>query len=374
LLIESLTNDLVETTEEHHGKEEENPITEHPIPVTTAIKIKHGLNHGEQTESGHGDTIRIRGNAMLGMLATGSPAPPSGSCVFSWPLPPALFGDSRLTTLAQTYDLYKWHSCVMEWVPICPATTAGAVIGFCSPDAMSDATVLDSGNVMLRDAMSRQGSETNSIIERCAYNISVPQQQVYYTADTDVPNLMTAGVFTMVNVASLSPSTTFGILYAHYDLEFSSPTSERATSSDVVTYGVFTASFSTIVLTNNQAYATTLANMTGLTAGLVRGQIACGTVVEVTDSATPATWRLLRYGEGVATMNVNVGIKLWYRLDVSGVNVIFYPSFGAALNGANPSAANQYGDTFYNTTTVTCSAGTGFKLDYNQIWTLPTAG
>jgi len=370
----SLAQRVLALTEEHEKEHEEHhddPITEHPVPVTTAIKIKHGLGHGEQSEQGHGDIVRIRGNAMLGMLATGSPAPPSGSCVFSWPLTPALFGDSRLTTLAQTFDLYKWHFCVVEWVPICPTSTAGAIIGFCSPDVMTDSTVLDSGNVMLRDAMSRQGSETNSVIERCAYNISLPQQQVYYTADTDVPNLMTAGTFQMVSVGSLAPNTTFGILYIHYDIEFSSPTSERVASTDVTTYGTTVLAFNGNALTTNQAFFNGSAQFGSIGTYLVRGMIGCCTVVTVTDVTTPITWRTLRYGEGTANLSINVGTKLWFRVDVANNNVIYYPSFGAAINGANPSAANQYSDTFYNTATNTPVAGTSLTVDFIQIWTLP---
>lgn len=366
-----LEHAALQESERKREEELEHGEWEMPVPIATAVQLDSEMQRTEEkVDSRDGATI-VAGCVYLNTITTGAQGPQAGSSIFAQPLSPTFFGGSRLTAFANLFDLWRARRLVFEWVPLCPTTETGAVVGYCEPDVMGDPLCVTApGAANVRDAMARPGAESNSLYVRTAYGINFPQQAWYYTANNDVPNLSIAGVFNLLCVSGLNATTSFGMLLCHYEIEFMQATQTQVSSSIANYYPSSTvALFTGVSLVTNAAFFTTYANFAPAT--LVQGTIGVGTVVSYNDQTTNQNWRSLTFGDAKKAVTVTVGTRLWFRLDVSGANVIFYPSLGGVIGGANPGAASQWGDCFYNTASNAAAAGTSLTFDELEIFQLP---
>jgi len=340
------------------------------VPTQHTFKISGEMEEKEQTESSKDGETTISGSVFLQAVSTGTTANASaGSPLATWPLAPPYFGNSRLTSFAGLYDLYEWLECIIEWRPIVSANTGGTVVGYCQPDIMVDQSVFQLGSAEVRDALSHNGSDLNSLFMYAAYVISMPQQAVYYTANNEVPNLAIAGTFNMdTGNAAIPGATALGILFMHYKIRFFQPSAARVGTNNINTISTAqVVAFNAVVLTVNQAFFDVAAALNSIVT--TRQQIASLVVESFSDSTTPVSWRTLRYGDGASTMVIGVGTRLWCRMDTTGTSVIFYPSFGAAVIGT-VGVAGSFNDGFYNTATNTTNAGASITFNNISVFTL----
>jgi hypothetical protein len=340
-----------------------------PEPIVEAVHITEKMMETEEKED-----ARDHGTVVSGCVYVTTVAPAvttaTGSSLFSQPLSPIFFGSSRLATIATLYDLYRFRNLVFEWVPMCPTTTPGALVGYCEPDVMADPLAVQApGAANVRDAMARPGAEANSVFERVAYGISYPQQAWYFCDNNDAPNLAIAGLFNLVTVGSIA-SATVGMLICHYEVEFVQATQNQIASVINNAYPTSAVcNFGSVALTGNAAFYCPLANfpVSGLSVGLV----GCATIAVINDSTSGTIWRTVFFGDTKKVFVLQPGTRVWFRLEITGVNVMFYPSLGGAIGGQNASVADQWGDALYVQTSATPSAGTSMTIDNIELLSLP---
>ncbi len=342
-----------------------------PEPIATAVELDSEMMKTEEKEESRDGATVVSGTTYLTTLATGSTTLVPGASGFVQPLSPSFFGGSRLTAFTNLFDLWRARKLVFEYVPLCPTTTPGAIVGYCEPDVMGDTQVVSPvGAGTVRDALARPGAEANSVFARMAYGISFPQQAWYYTSNNDSPNLSIAGNFNLLAASTLPAATSYGLILCHYEIEFMQATQAQVASSISNYYPAsMNADFSGAALVIDQAFY--CPSSAFAVPGLGQGFIGVGTVSNLNDATTPSIWRNLTWGDARKALTVTYGTRLWFRLDVSGGSVIFYPSLGGAIAGANPSASAVNGDCLYNANTLTPATSTLLAFDQLEVFQLP---
>jgi len=343
---------------------------EKPIPVTTSFEIPSKVFKEEERVEPTKDGVLIAGTEFLGSFSTPAITVGGGGSLFTWPLSPAVFGGSRLQAFSQMYDMFRIVAMHFEYIPICPSSTAGALVGYTLSDIMDDPSSTRGGDVVTRDAVSREGAETNQVFKPTVYGVSLPQQALYYTTNQEVPNLMFAGLFNLLEVNPIAVNTTIGLINCHYEIEFLNASSIRFAGTTSRTIIDSSPSFVGLTETINQAFFVTTAQWA--TPALIPGEIGEGVMTAANDGANGTTWRSLRTGDDRATVNLGQGIRLWFRLDSAGTNILFYPSLGAAIVGHD--AATDPGtpsDAYINSATTTLAGTASITITGVRIWMVP---
>lgn len=340
---------------------------DHGVPLIQRHVLDSAMKRTEEQVKLDADTALVAGTEFLGTVAV-SGFEPVGAALFTTPISPSLLGGGRLSVIAKTFELYCPIKVVFEYQFYVSAVSAGAVVGFCEPDVMNN-NALNPGNTVIRDAMSRPGAEAAQIWERSAFALSFDQQAWYYCSNNESPNLSIAALFSLIGM-SVPAAGTIGCILMHYEFEFRQSTTFQAASAAVRNVADTTANFNSHTETLNQSFFVVAANF--LT--MAPGEIGCAVVKTVNDGATAASWRNVLVGENRSALTVVVGTRLFFRRDPSGINITFYPSFGAATLGFN--SATDPGLSVENlvnaqTTVIGAAAGTNLVFEQITIWQLP---
>jgi len=345
----------------------------HPIPVINSFRLDSQMFHEEEKVEKSDDGVIVQGSEFLSSVVSGVGG--SGVPIFCHPLSPVAFGGGRLGAFADLYDMYQWTELIFEWIPTAGSDHGGSVVAFCDPDIMADASNAETGDAALRDATSRPGSEMNQIFLRTAYGVNFPQQAVFYTANTDSPNLMFSGLFSMIKVGAMATQSitdAIGTIIVHYKIKFLQASSLRSTTFMNVYPASGTVLWFGFNQTINQSFYVGAAAWEGTFGLLPLGCIGVCTVASFVDVTTPASWRSLRAGESKYAVTVAIGTRLWFRKTPDNNSLLFFPSAGTAIEGHN--AATDPGDTsdvLTNSATNVIIVGTSISFYDVKIWALP---
>lgn len=307
------------------------------VPLLKDVDLDHAMVRKEEILEKSGDGVIAKGSLFLGSITTTSSLN-GGAPLFTQPLSPGLFQGSRLAAFAQLYDLYRWKKLIFEWIPIAPATQAGALFGSCNPDAATDDAFPSAGDAVIREAASRPGAEANQVFERKAYGVSFSQQAWYFTDNLDEPNLSVSGVFSLVPVSSLPTAVTYGLLVVHYECEMMQASQEHA--SLFAPLGPTSMSFS---LSNEVASASIYGVVPAPISGLTNKTtyIGCAVVVGLNLNGSAATfWNLVYDGTPVS---LAIGHRIWFRTTADGAYLLFYGDMAACMRDTNPIGPPQPG-------------------------------
>jgi len=231
---------------------------------------------------------------------------------------------------------------------------------------MDDPSCTESLDVVTRDAIAREGAETNQVFTRAQYAVNLPQQAVYYCANQENPNLMFAGLFSMIEINAIAVNTTIGMVTCHYEIEFLSASSIRFAGQTVRTVSDNTCAITGQTMTINQAFFATIANW-GV--NLAPGEVGVCVMTSFADGGANVAWRSLRFGDDRETLNLGQGVRLWFRLDSPGANILFFPADGGGLIGHD--AATDPGtpsDALINSFTQAIPGVTTMSMTQIRIW------
>jgi hypothetical protein len=364
----SSAKEKLAAVKEETAKEMEG-LKERGVPLTHSFELSGQMEEREQREMGDGHEVVIEGTCFLTSVTTCNIAQLAGYVLYQQPLSPAFIPESRLAVLTGLYDMYAIEEMVIEYRPIVSATVGGVLVGYCEPDVSVDESGWLQGESAVRDAMSHPGSELNSLFSPGAYLISFPQQQLYFCRNNDQPNLMIASMFNMMAGSGITPSISVGVLMMHYRVRFLQgslqPTSFGAYAFSA---GPTVVSFAGVSLAINGAFFAPVGNWAGIT--WTRDKVVSAIISNVTDMTTPISWRQLRQGDGTAVVSLAGGARIWARIDTTAVNIIFYPSMGAAIQGIS-GVIGMYSDGYYNTAANVPVASTAISFSNAEIFSLP---
>lgn len=341
---------------------------ERGVPVVNEFKLEDRMENTPFSTSAGDDGIVVRGTEYLGS-STISGTQPAGAPVFSAPVSPSALGGGRLAAFATLYDLFKIRKLVFEFTSMEGSNTGGAVGGAVINDIFEEPSLTVNGDAAIRDLLERPGASVVQLFGNCAFGVNYPQQQVFFTSNTDAPNLSYAGLFELLQVNAIAAST-LGLVCVHYELEFLADSSVRSTAATVVVSPNITANFTGLTLTAQQQFFTN--SMSGGSA-LAKGQVAVGVVSTMALGGAPANMWNLVTGEAHYALTLAVGMRIYWRLDAAGTNYLFYPSFGAAVVGHDSATdAGSSADTLVNTVTNAIGASTpSVVFEQVRFYTLP---
>jgi len=316
------------------------PFSEH-APVAIGEKL-HGesMTHPEpSTHAASNGNIIISGSEYLGRalvpnVSSGAGVLPAGGVLFYTQLSPLAFDGSRIKQLSQMFEQWRFHSLIIEYVPNCPTTTTGGIVGYCTGDIQQN-TSLVQGDGGVREAFSRAGSLSLSVWEKGAFHMNQTQQEWYFTALVGEPELTIPGSFQLIANTDFSVTTTttqLGQIFCHYVLEFRVPAVEdSAQFSYSAPNGNLIASGVATTIQNPVAYPA--ANF-GLGAAFQdEGVIGYATIVARDDTGPGnsawATWASPTTGD---TFTMSPGMVVFFRYAANGAGYYYmYPSLGDAI-------------------------------------------
>jgi len=345
---------------------------DHPVPVINTFTLGGEMKKEDEKISQNGDRVCIRGSEFMGtVIFTGVLSP--GAPAFAMPVGPNSLGGGRIASFAQLYDLWAVKKLIFEWIPLAPSGDGGAITAYVVSDVFEDPSVDRIGDVAIRDAMERPGSSSGQIFARQAYGVNFPQQAVYYCADSDVPNLTWAGLFSMLCDSSMV-ATAGGLLMCHYEFEFMSASSERLSSlAAVFQYTSQTLTFISQTLTANQVFFANVASISN--AIMPIGTVASMVVSQINLNGVNANMLNLVHGKRLIPFTVVVGTRLWARISANNLLIALYDSWGAACQGhvtqGDPQSDADGCLINVNTTVITASPSVTFALEQFRVFTLP---
>lgn len=341
-------------------------------PIAEGHKIHGEMSHpSPKTHAEPNGNIAISGSEYLGRVVVpavnaGTGSVPAGGCLFYTQLSPLSFDGSRINQLSQMFEQWRFNKLVIEYVPNCPTTTAGGVVGYCTGDIQQNQSLV-TGDGGVREAFSRAGSLALPVWEHGAFHMNATQQKWYYTALVGAPELTIPGSFQLIANTDFSVTTTavqLGQVWCHYDLEFRVPSVEdTAAFSYSANNGNIT--FSGLTLSANNIVAIPEANFPLGASFKDMGVVGYATIVAYDDTG-PGTsqWRTWNSPATGDTFTLGPGMVLFFRyqLGLNSNTWTFYPTLGDAISDV--ASADAQGGTAW---TATISIGAipataGFKV------------
>lgn len=356
------------------AKELNETVTDKPIPLVESMTLEEPMEHKAAETKQEGEWTVVSGTEYLVPLTATATSGAPGRPLMTYPLSPGMVGSTRLASFAGLFDEYRWEQCEIEYVPTCPMTRAGAMVGFCTADVNEEPFNSETGVGVVRDAVSRPGAIANSVIARVKYGVSFPQQAVYYTANNEVPNLEVGGLFSVAAVSTIDVGD-LGLTLLHYRVAFRQSTNQRATPDSNVrgpTTGSLSFTNEVINAGETMSNTATLFNPCTFGSGSSTESIACAVIASLSDGTFGPTWRNFHSdGEAIELM---VGRRIWFRLDAASSALYWYSSLGAVL--ASPPPAYTYHDTYNGALVADSSfnfnAGTAPSMTWENIMSWQT--
>jgi hypothetical protein len=280
------------------------------------------------------DGVCVTGTEYLGSVQiSGNQA--KGGVIWTQVVSPPAMGGARLANFAQMYDLWRIKKLVFEFISTEPSTTGGAIVSSMVADVNEDPALTLIGDGLIRDCFERPGSRATQIFGNLAFGINLPQQQVFYTSNMDVPNLSVAGILSLVQITQIAAGS-LGLVNCHYEIEFWSESAVRISAATIsssingtVTWGNGPFSSGTTFSIQRSAWDP-FQGLTNSGNGWVGSAI-----VSSSNSTIYAGFFSLNAGSSEEAVTFGSGRRVWFRYDKQRLLVLFYASYGAAAFGKN---------------------------------------
>lgn len=173
-----------------------------------------------------GMTCEVSGTEYMGPLSvTNTQA--VGDVILSFPVNPCR-NLSRLSSIASTYEKFKFKKLVLHYVPIVPATQAGSLILAyeMDPDDMATNST-DNVRVMMNNMNNVAFQVSQNVDYACKMDLAIPYLFCEHIGHTDLDvetRTFLQGVVQAVwNGTAPSSTTIMGSVYIEYEVEFRDP-------------------------------------------------------------------------------------------------------------------------------------------------------
>lgn len=295
---------------------------------------------------------------------------PLGGSLHTHPLNPLMLDGTVLARQCSVYDQFRVLRWCVEYIPLCPMTQAGGVVGSCSNDSYENLT-LEGGELAVRQALRRPGSQVSSVNANSVFNLNFPQLKWYQTHSFGDPSLYIPGVFDLLSATNQSNATAspvqLGFLWLHYELEVRSDSLELPAGSSLVA-ATGSLPFDTIDETKFDTVTNAWAG-SSLPAGFSDpGTIGWCSVASVSDGVSTSAWRTWYRGGSDQLVLIEPGFTLYFRVTDDSQYIEYYPSLAAAImgrgNDGGAAGDNEHPYNWLFSRTFAATGTKGFKI-YN---------
>lgn len=166
------------------------------------------------------NAIRYTGRDLLGPIGDGANP---GDVVFDLKLNPASMAVTRMAKIASLFQKFKFTRCSLNYVPSCPATTPGSLLGFVQMDVSQD-PVAGGGATLLQIAASQYGAVSTNVYAPYSWALrNIDPALSYYVDAKQSPDerLGYQGRLIILDVEGNVASP--GSMYIEYELELFIP-------------------------------------------------------------------------------------------------------------------------------------------------------
>lgn len=100
------------------------------------------------------------------------------------PISASSFKGTRLSSLSQNWERYRWTNCTLEYVPSVPNTIACQLVAYIDTDPNDDPTTITDTDTLVRQAVAQMGSRQWNFNQRMSIPLVMRKDdQLYYTGD-----------------------------------------------------------------------------------------------------------------------------------------------------------------------------------------------
>lgn len=348
------------------------------VPLSHMVSTKAGLiKRITPTKRTRNGLISLVGSEYLtpvsiptAFYGTGPVVIPAGGVLFSMPLNPLYFEGLRVGAELNNYSQFRIRRLAIEYVPTCPATQPGALVGVVMPGSTSNPT-LSGSSQCLRDAMERPGAAAFGVFTPAVTGQGSDQLPWYDTETLDDSTLSVPGIFYLLAATDISGSTTLsvdlGMLWMHYDIEVRDPAFENQTQITLTAnQALLDFSLSSCTFVGDKVFISATSATTLPAAGALPSVIMMGTIADVDSSAGTGWYTWIRPSTNQLS-TAHSGMVIYLRATddfVAGSQGgwFVYPTLQAALVGGNAGAVDQMCDGFANSVTYAVGAAKGMKI------------
>jgi hypothetical protein len=193
----------------------------------TAISGNFGFKQPKFYYSNKNSRVGMRGvgTEVIANAATLS-TNATGDVLVTIPIMPALLANTNLQVISQLFEFYKFTRMRVCYVPSCPTTSSGQLLGFFDDDPSSIQRLVPNGSgdiTNVRIANNHEGSGRNVVWDVGCYNYSRQNRNPQFYTDPNYvdPRTSIEATFVLVQGATAdTASHVYGELYLDYDVEF----------------------------------------------------------------------------------------------------------------------------------------------------------
>lgn len=204
--------------------------------VSVAYNASNFMKPMSQRSSSDGHMCRFKGTDFLTAVTIGASNAAAGDVLYTTVVNPKTLGISRLATVAQLWERYKFKRLRFRYAPVCPSTTAGQLIGYVDYDTYDDPTGI-SGVQNLQRAAAHYGEKPVQVWQGEEKPVSWdikdidPLTDLYVDSDGTDPRWTNQGRFVLLAASAVAANTACGNIYLDYDIEFYIPQLEMTPSN-----------------------------------------------------------------------------------------------------------------------------------------------
>lgn len=198
-----------------------------PIAFSYADPQSHTVPHQSQTvQMGGVSYQKVSGTDLLGAVTSVNAGNMPGDLLVIQPIAPGAFGTTRLSAYDTLYQRYRFLSLRIKYVPTCPVTTPGALIGYSDFDANN--VLIANSPENLKIAAAHENEAPNQVSQPQWYDMSQAGTftdlftQSGVDGDSD-ERLELQGYFYLIAASALTGNLACGNLYLEYEVLFSIP-------------------------------------------------------------------------------------------------------------------------------------------------------
>jgi hypothetical protein len=175
----------------------------------------------------------LRGSDFITTVNTAPNTGATGTILATFPISPSAYPGTRITSLSQLWERFRFKSLSLRYVPAVPMTIACQLIIYVDTDPLDDPSTIADPNAILRQATAQARSQQFNFNKAKNISLCIRKDDQFYYTGADKQNLRfsnqgTAYIIQVTDVldfngAVLSEPVSAGSIYLDWNLCFDIP-------------------------------------------------------------------------------------------------------------------------------------------------------